>query len=618
MGGRLVNKNKSLFEISLIGLSLLSIVVYYGLKFTNQPLPYLPLLLATIIAGVPIVWQILRKLIRGNLGADMLAVIALVVAVFVQEYLAAVLVVIMLLSGQVLEGYAMQKASSVLLALASRMPSVAHLKNGEKLKDIAIVDIKIGDAIVVFPHETCPVDGVVIDGHGSMDESYLTGEPYRISKAPGVSVLSGAINGDSMLVVRAEKLSSDSRYSKIMEVMQDAENKKPELRRLGDQIGAIFAPLALIIAGVSWYLSGDIMRFLSVLIIATPCPLLIAVPVAIISAISISAKRGIIIKDPKVLERLPLCRTAIFDKTGTLTYGEAELVNIITTTNIDKDLLLQQVASVERYSKHPLSGAILRRAKELKIALLEAESVSEKPGEGLVGIVKGVEIKVTSRKKLLQNDSKAEKQLPPASAGLECVVLQNGKYVASFQFRDTPRTDGKPFISHLGPNHQFSKIMLVSGDRASEVEYLAKLLDIKETYSSQTPEQKLEIVRRENKLAPTLFMGDGINDAPALTNATVGIAFGGVNAVTTESAGAVIMENTLQKVDELIHISSSMRKILLQSAVGGMALSLIGMGFASFGLITPVMGAIFQQAIDAVAIGNSLRLTFSNNIKTDI
>ncbi len=614
----MVNKNKSLFEISLIGLSLLSIVVYYALKFTNQPLPYLPLLLATIIAGVPLVWQILRKLIRGNLGADMLAVIALVVAVFVQEYLAAVLVVIMLLSGQVLEGYAMQKASSVLLALASRMPSIAHLKNGEKLQDIAIVDIKIGDAIVVFPHETCPVDGVVIDGHGSMDESYLTGEPYRISKAPGVSVLSGAINGDSMLVVRAEKLSSDSRYSKIMEVMQDAENKKPELRRLGDQIGAIFAPLALIIAGVSWYLSGDIMRFLSVLIIATPCPLLIAVPVAIISAISISAKRGIIIKDPKVLERLPLCRTAIFDKTGTLTYGEAELVNIITVANIDKDLLLQQVASVERYSKHPLSGAILRKAKELKIALLEAESVSEKPGDGLVGIVKGVEIKVTSRKKLLQNDSKAEKQLPPASAGLECVVLQNGKYVASFQFRDTPRTDGKPFISHLGPNHQFSKIMLVSGDRASEVEYLAKLLDIKETYSSQTPEQKLEIVRRENKLAPTLFMGDGINDAPALTNATVGIAFGGVNAVTTESAGAVIMENTLQKVDELIHISSSMRKILLQSAVGGMALSLIGMGFASFGLITPVMGAIFQQAIDAVAIGNSLRLTFSNNIKTDI
>jgi heavy metal translocating P-type ATPase len=618
LGGRLVNKNKSLFEISLIGLSLLSIVVYYALKFTNQPLPYLPLLLATIIAGVPLVWQILRKLIRGNLGADMLAVIALVVAVFVQEYLAAVLVVIMLLSGQVLEGYAMQKASSVLLALASRMPSIAHLKNGEKLQDIAIVDIKIGDAIVVFPHETCPVDGVVIDGHGSMDESYLTGEPYRISKAPGVSVLSGAINGDSMLVVRAEKLSSDSRYSKIMEVMQDAENKKPELRRLGDQIGAIFAPLALIIAGVSWYLSGDIMRFLSVLIIATPCPLLIAVPVAIISAISIAAKRGIIIKDPKVLERLPLCRTAIFDKTGTLTYGEAELVNIITVANIDKDFLLQQVASVERYSKHPLSGAILRKAKELKIALLEAESVSEKPGEGLVGLVKGIEIKVTSRKKLLQNDIKAEKQLPPISAGLECVVLQNGKYVASLQFRDTPRTDGKPFISHLGPNHQFSKIMLVSGDRASEVEYLAKLLDIKETYSSQTPEQKLEIVRRENKLAPTLFMGDGINDAPALTNATVGIAFGGVNAVTTESAGAVIMENTLQKVDELIHISSSMRKILLQSAVGGMALSLVGMGFASFGLITPVMGAIFQQAIDAVAIGNSLRLTFSNNIKTDI
>lgn len=578
----------------------------------------IPLLVVITAGSIPLLWQILSKALKGDLGADILAAIALITAAIVGEYLAAVLIILMLAGGQALESYAMKKASSVLAALANRMPAIAHRKIGEKTEEIAISDIKIGDDIVVFPHETAPVDGVVVEGHGTMDESYLTGEPYQVSKAKGSAVLSGAINGEAVMVVRAEKLPSDSRYAKIMEVMKEAEEKRPALRRLGDQIGAIFAPIALAVAVLAWYFTGDATRFLAVLVVATPCPLLIAIPITIISAISMAAKRGIIIKDPTVLERLPTCRTAIFDKTGTLTYGRPELTEIITADDITHDAILQQVASLERYSKHPLAHAILQSAEKSKLLLLEAERVSEKAGFGLVGVVAGKEISVTSRKKILEALPNITSKLPEITAGMECIILVNGAYGATFRFRDAPREDGHSFVCHLAPSHQFNKIMLVSGDRESEVSYLAELMCIEDTRASQTPEQKLTIVREETAKAPTLFMGDGINDAPALAAATVGIAFGQASSVTAEAAGAVILENTLAKVDELLHISEDMRKIAMQSAVGGMLLSIIGMGFAAAGYLSPVAGAIAQEFIDALAILWALRLTWQNKINADI
>jgi P-type E1-E2 ATPase len=277
---------------------------------------------------------------------------------------------------------------------------------------------------------------------------------------------------------------------------------------------------------MAWWLTGDSTRFLAVLVVATPCPLLIAIPITIISAISIAARHSIIIKDPAALERLPTCTTAISDKTGTLTYGKPEISEIFTAEGINPDDILQQVASIERYSKHPLAHAILQSAKKQGLQLLKAAMISEKAGSGLVGEVSGREIKVTSRKKLLQKFPGMGGELPPIAAGLECVVLMDGKYAATFHFRDAARKEGKSFISHLAPAHQFTKIMLVSGDRESEVSYLASYMGIKEMLSSQTPEQKLALVREETAKAPTLFMGDGINDAPALAAATVGIAFG--------------------------------------------------------------------------------------------
>lgn len=607
---------KLTLQITIICITLAAILLALIFKFTFIS-PNIPLMVAIVIGGIPSLFFILQKLVKGDLGADALAAIAIVTAVILHQYLAAVIVILMIASGQALEAYAMRKASSVLLALVERMPNVVHRRTNGNINDIAFDQITINDEIVVYPHETCPVDGVVIEGHGSMDESYLTGEPYQISKAPGVDVISGSVNGETVLVIKTMKLTKDSRYASIVSVLQEAEQKRPTFRRLGDQLGAIFAPAALVIALLAWYFSGDAIRFLAVLVIATPCPLLIAIPITIISAISMAAKRAIIIKDPTVLERLPTCRTAIFDKTGTLTYGKPELTEIITAENVDPNFLLQNVASLERYSKHPLANAILQAANKKKLSLLEASNVSEKPGQGLEGRIDENTFHVTSRKKLLEHKSTLVESLPPTAPGLECVILLNNKYAATLRFHDIPRQESKSFIKHLKPMHQFKKIMLVSGDRQSEVHYLGKMLNLSELKASQTPQQKLAIVREEMQKAPTLFMGDGINDAPALTTATVGVAFGEFSNVTAEAAGAVIMENSLLKVDELIHLSIATRRIALQSAMGGMALSIIGMAFAAGGYLSPVTGAILQEVIDIIAILNALQLIWGNKIKTD-
>lgn len=609
---------KNQFQIYLTFLSLIAIGIYAVLRIVHYPHAEYPLIVLLPVAGIPLLFQIFHKLLKGNFGADILAALALITGIILQEYLASVIIILMLASGQVLERYAMRKASFVLLALEKRMPAIAHQKINHHIQDITLDKIKTGDEIVVYPHETCPVDGIVVEGHGSMDESYLTGEPYQISKAPGATVLSGALNGDSPLIIKTTQPTSHSRYASIVKVLEEAEQTRPSIRRLGDKIAMYFAPVALIFALMAWYFSGDAVRFLAVLVIATPCPLLIAIPVCIIAAISTAAKQSIIIKDPTVLEQLPLCKTAIFDKTGTLTYGRPTLTDITLTSHHTKETILQYVASLERYSKHPLSFAILNAAKAERIALVETSNVSEIPGQGLRGFINGQEIHITGRKKLLKMHPEFKSVLPGEKSGLECIVLINHAVAATLRFHDPARPETKTFIQHLKPAHQFNKIMIVSGDRESEVNYLGQQLNVTEIYASQTPEQKLAIVREAIKQAPVVFMGDGINDAPALTAATVGIAFGEFSNVTAEAAGAVIMENTFNKVDELVHLCLKTRKIVLQSALGGMMLSIVGMSFAATGYISPVNGAILQEIIDVLAIINALRLAWDRTIKIDL
>ncbi len=583
---------------------LLYLILRFGLHTRRAEIP----LLATLaFGGTPLVFELIRKLFRREFGSDLLAGISIVTSVLLGEYLAGSIVVLMLAGGEALETYALRSASSVLRALAKRMPSLAHRKQGSKIVEAALDTINIGDTLVVYPHDICPVDGVVIEGHGVMDESFLTGEPFKITKTSGSTVISGAINGEAALTIRTTKRAADSRYAKIMEVMRESEETRPRLRRLGDQLGAIYTPVAVALAILAWAMSGEAVRFLAVMVIATPCPLLIAIPIAIIGSISLSARRGIIIKSPVVLEQIGRCRTAIFDKTGTLTYGEPKLTDQLIAPGFQQAEVLTFAASLECYSKHPLARAIQAAAKDQGIQLRAAAEVNEAPGEGLRGTVSSRSLQITSRSKLNPQTVSGGNQLPPSAGGLECVVLIDHCYAATFRFRDAPRAESRSFVKHLGPKHQFGRVMIVSGDRESEVRYLADQVGITEIRAQKSPEEKLEIVRQETARAKTLYVGDGINDAPAMMAATVGMAIGQNSDVTAEAAGVVVMESSLKKVDEFMHISRRMRTIALQSAVGGMIVSVAGMFLAASGHLSPVGGAISQEVIDVLAVLNALR-----------
>ena len=576
-----------------------------------------PLLVTLVLGGAPLVWGLLVKVGRREFGSDLLAGISIVTSIFLHEYLAGSVVVLMLSGGAALEAFAVRSASSVLEALSRRMPLVAHRKTAAGVSDVGLAHVAPGDELIVFPHEICPVDGVIVAGRGAMDEAYLTGEPYRISKVPGSPVLSGATNGADALTIRATKLAVDSRYAKIMEVMRGSEQNRPHIRRLGDQIGAVFTPVAVGIALMAWGLSGAASRFLAVLVVATPCPLLIAIPVAVIGSISLAARRGIIIKNQAVLELVETCRIAIFDKTGTLTYGEPKLVETLCAAGFDPKDVLRLTASIERYSKHPLGLAVLASASAEGISLEDAEQINENPGEGLSGSVGGHAVQITSRKKLLDADESLAAGLPPATEGLECAVLIDGRYAAMFRFRDEPRADSRGFIKHLGPRHRLSRVLLVSGDREAAVREMAQSVGIKEIHGGKSPEDKLEIVRAETSKARTLYVGDGINDAPALMAATVGVAMGTNSDITAQAAGAVILDNSLEKVDEFLHISRRMRSIALQCAVGGMVLSVAGMALAATGHLVPVAGAVVQEGIDVIAVLNALRAAMPPRVLRD-
>ena len=592
--------------------SVVAIAVSLGLDVAgaSPTAVQIPLVVIVVVGGVPLVWDIVRDLIARTPGADLLAAIGIVTAVLLDEWLVAAIIVLMLSGGEALEHAATARASRVLEALAKRAPTMAHVfTEGDQTTEVNVADIQVGDRILVLPHEVCPVDGQVVSGHGSMDESYLTGEPYVISKSVGSRVLSGAINGENALVIEATHTAADSRYAQIVGVLAEAEENRPKMRRMADRIGAWYTVLALAMGILGWLVSSDPERFLSVMVIATPCPLLIAVPVAIVGAISLAARSAIIIKDPGVLERIPATTTMMFDKTGTLTYGRPRLTEVDLGPGFTREEVLRLAGSMERYSRHPLAGAVLDAARtELGEDFAEhVEQLAEKPGAGLTATVAGRRVQITSRSKAADaiDDPSA---IPPEVGAMESVMIVDGRYAATLRFRDEPRVGTSQFIDHLGPRHGVTRTMLISGDTSSEVAYLAERVGIADVHAGASPERKLELVLEERQKGPVLFLGDGINDAPAMAAADVGIAFGQESDVTTEAAGAVILDSSLERLDELLHIGERMRRIALQSAIGGIVLSMIGMVLAVMGMLPPLVGAAAQEAIDLLAILNAARV----------
>ncbi len=588
-------------------LALVAIAVHLILRFgfRTSPLVYnLLLFVALAFGGLPLLIDLIRKVFAREFGSDLLAGVSIVAAVLQGEYLVGTIVVLMLSGGTALEEMASRRASSVLDELAKRQPQTAHRKQDVEIVDVALDDVRVGDILEIFPHEICPADGVVVDGQGMMNEAFLTGEPFEMQKAPGSQLISGALNGDAAIVMRAERLPVDSRYARIMRVMEETQQQRPRLRRLGDKLGAWYTPIAVGLAVLAWVFTRNPHRFLAVVVIATPCPLLIAIPVAVIGAISLAARRGIIVKNPAVLEQIETCRTFIFDKTGTLTYGRPTLTEVDCSPHFQEQDVVRFAASLERYSKHPLAQAILDYAAKNSVQAESASEIQEQPGRGLRGTIGGRKVLLTGRDRL----GDEVRELPGARSGLECVLFVDGQYAALFRFRDAPRRDSDVFVKHLGPRHKVNRILLVSGDRLEEVRYLAAEVGITEIHAAKSPEEKVAIVREETQRARTLFVGDGINDAPAMQAASVAVAFGHDSEITAEAADAVILESSLGKVDELIHIGQRMRSIALQSAIGGMALSIIGMLAASAGYLNPIGGAIAQEIIDTAAVLNAVRM----------
>ncbi len=608
---------KGLWDRIAVGITLAAIVAHLILRFVLRQsglVPSLPLWIAIIICGLPLLYELLVQVWHRQFGADFLAGLSIVTAVFVGELLVAAIIILMLTGGQALERYATRRASSVLEALAKRTPSIAHRLDNGRTSDIAVDAIHIGDRLAVFPHEICPVDGTVVSGTGTMDESFLTGEPFRIRKTAGSQVISGALNEDAALTIIADKLAIDSRYARIMKVMRDAEASPPAIRRLADRLGAWYTPLAVAIALAAWLVSRQPDRFLAVLVIATPCPLLLAIPISVIGAISLAAKRGIVIKKPVVLEQVGQVRSMFFDKTGTLTHGEPNVTDVVAFESFSREEILRFSAALELYSKHPLASAILRAAEEEHLELPPVDSISEKPGQGLRGVIQGRAVLVTGRRKLTPE---MQANLPADTLGMECIILVDERLAGLIRFRDRPRVESKPFISHLLPRHQIHNLTILSGDRDTEVRYLAEIVGIQDVYAGLEPEDKLRMVREETEKMPTLFLGDGVNDAPAMLAATVGVAFGQSSDILAEAAGAVILEPSLARVDELLHIGNRMRRVALESAVGGMVLSLAGMIAASFGLLPPISGAIGQEFIDLLAVLNALRASVPGKVLRD-
>ncbi|HET8614555.1 MAG TPA: heavy metal translocating P-type ATPase [Actinomycetales bacterium] len=602
------------FDGALAVLSLVAIAVHLVLVPTPAP-PWsadLPLWVVVLGGGVPLVWQVLRALLRRQAGADLLAATSVVAAVLLDEWLVAAIIVLMMSGGAALEEAATARASATLQALARRSPTVAHRLRGADLSDgvddVPAERVDVGDVIAVLPHELCPVDGVVIAGHGSMDESYLTGEPYVVPKSVGSTVMSGAVNATAVLTVRATARASDSRYAKIVSVLRHAEEERPPIRRLADRLGGWYTLLALTLGVAGWVVSGEPRRFLAVVVVATPCPLLIGVPVAMIGAISLAAKRGIILRNPAVLEQLDRVETVLFDKTGTLTYGRPVVTEVLVAPGVDAEDLVAAAAAVETYSRHPLASAVVEHARARGLVLPAVGSVTEEPGRGLLGEVEGRRIRLTNRTGAVAVDPRAHAHLPSTTSGLEAVVLLDDRYAATIRFRDQPRSDAVDFIAHLPKHHGIVRRLIVSGDRETEVRHLAGLVGIDDVHAEVSPERKLEIVHHHRAQGPTLFLGDGINDAPAMAAATVGVAFGAGSDVTSEAADAVVLDSSLERVDDLLHIGRRMRRIALQSAVGGIGLSTIGMGLAVAGLLTPVAGAVAQEVIDLLAILNAARV----------
>ncbi|RFB76435.1 heavy metal translocating P-type ATPase [Methylovirgula sp. 4M-Z18] len=598
-----------LLIVAAVGLATGLIVPYTGLNAV-RPAPVWTI--ATLPAVIALAISILRDLWIGRLGVDAIALVSMSAALALGQPLAAVVVAIMYSGGTVLEDFARGRAEHDLTLLSDKSPRDAHRLSGGATETIPADQICVGDELLVQAGELLPVDGILIDALASIDESAVTGEPLPEKRVRGDVLRSGTTNAGEAFRMRASAVASQSTYAAIVRMVAAAQTAKAPFIRMADRFAVIMLPATLIFSAIAWYFSGDPVRALAVLVVATPCPLILAAPVAFIGGISRSAQIGVLMKGSAALEALAKVRTVIFDKTGTLTHGGTELIYTDVAPDVDQNEVIRLLASLEQASHHVLAETIVVHARRMGLTLFRPDDVREHRGSGLEGIVDGIAILAGSQKLVLANNplpkwAKERVDHDDGQALLRVFVALDSKLAALFTFGDTLRPDALDTLNDLR-SAGLSRRLMLTGDDDAAASHVAKALGIDSFFANATPTTKVAVVKAEQLLAPTMMVGDGINDAPALATATVGVAVGVRGATaSSQAADIVLLSNRLQPLADAVLIAQRTRSIAWQSIVVGLTLSGVAMIAAAFGMIAPVGGAILQEFIDVAVILNALR-----------
>ncbi len=560
-----------------------------------------------ILAVIPMLWEMYKTLRDGEFGIDLLAAVAIITSVLLNEYWAAMVIVLMLTGGEALEDYSEVRAKKELTALISNVPTKAHLVKGRSVVDVPLAEVKVGQTLEIRPGDMVPVDCVITEGSSSFDESSLTGESLPVDRGEGDQLLSGSVNGETLVRIKVLATSENSQYEQIIRLVREASQTKSNFVRLADRYSIPFTIISFAIAGTTWALSGDPVRFLQVIVVATPCPLLLAAPIAIISGMSRAAKHGIIVKNGTALERLSAARSIAFDKTGTLTRGEPVVSEV---TSFDKSYskaeIIRLAASLERSSNHVLAQAIVNQAAEQGLKPKKASNLSETAGLGVSGQVGRQTVAIGKAAFMKQLGAK----LPKGSKADVTAVLVavDGAVVGGVSFADEIRPESKATIASL-ESHGVANAVMITGDNKKTADQVAKSLGITQVHADCLPIDKLHIIKNlpENQ-RPVAFVGDGVNDAPVLAAADVGIAIGARgNTAASESADVVVMLDDLSKVAQGVAISKRAVNIGLQSILIGIGISVGLMVVFATGKFKPVYGAALQEVVDVIVIINALR-----------